>query len=351
MLVLVAMVAVAAQVVIAPFLTGPVVMALVIACAAKPGVDTLQRRGLPRSAAALAVTLLSGAVVVAVLAITVASLATQLPAILAQALQGAERLAPGDALAGLVRTIQPDLVGASRGVVTNVATIVGALITAAILTFFFLRDGPRWWSAVVGLAPEPRRADLGVSGTRAAEILNRSTLGTGVVSAIAGVLQFLMLTVLGLPLAVPIGVLTFFSGFIPYIGGFIVTAVVVLIAVAVGGPTTVLAVAVLTVVNNILIGNVVAPLVVGKTVNIHPAVVLLAAPVGAAIGGLAGLFLIVPTIAILQVTWRSFVALFEPLSAASAARHPAAQPRPPVDGPRPGRRERVDEALEGFGER
>jgi putative heme transporter len=139
-----------------------------------------------------------------------------------------------------------------------------------------------------------------------------------------------MLTVLGLPLAVPIGVLTFFSGFIPYIGGFIVTAVVVLIAVAVGGPATVVAVAALTVVNNILIGNVVAPLVLGKTINIHPAIVLLAAPVGAAIGGLAGLFLIVPSIAILQVTWRSIVAMFEPLPG-STVDDPAPPPEPQPD--------------------
>jgi predicted PurR-regulated permease PerM len=84
------------------------------------------------------------------------------------------------------------------------------------------------------------------------------------------------------------------------------------VAVAVGGPTTVVLVAILTVVNNIVIGNFVAPLVLGRTVNLHPAVVLLAAPVGAAIGGLVGLFLIVPSIAILGATWRSIVALFEP---------------------------------------
>jgi predicted PurR-regulated permease PerM len=219
---------------------------------------------------------------------------------------------PGDALAGLIGSIQPDLVESSRAVISNVAAVAVALVTAAILTFFFLRDGPGWWMRLLRLVPEGRRANLGASGATAARILNGSTLGTGLVSAIAGVLQFLMMTILGLPLAVPIGVLTFFGGFIPYIGGFIATALVVLVAVAVGSPTTVVLVAILSVVNNILIGNLIAPLVLGRTVHLHPAIVLLAAPVGASIGGLAGLFLIVPAIAILQATWKSIVALFVP---------------------------------------
>jgi predicted PurR-regulated permease PerM len=322
-LVLVVALAVAAQVVVAPFLTAPVVVALVVACAAKPGSDALQRRGLDRTASALLITVVSAAIVSAILGITLVSLATQLPAILDQARGGAQRLLPGEVLAEVVGSIQPDLAALSRALITNVVTVVAALVTAAILTFFFLRDGPRWWSALLDRVPDARRAELGRSGARAASILNGATLGTGLVSAIAGVLQFLMLAVLGLPLAVPIGVLTFFSGFIPYIGNFIVTGVVVLLAVAVGGPTTILAVGILTVVNNILIGNVVAPLVLGRTVNIHPAIVLLAAPLGASIGGLIGMFLIVPTIAVLQVTWRSIAALFMPLPVRTRGERPS----------------------------
>jgi predicted PurR-regulated permease PerM len=70
--------------------------------------------------------------------------------------------------------------------------------------------------------------------------------------------------------------------------------------------------AIFTVVINIVIGNFVAPLVLGKTVSIHPAIVLLAAPAGAAIGGLIGMFLIVPMIAIVMATWRSVIRLFDP---------------------------------------
>ena len=121
-----------------------------------------------------------------------------------------------------------------------------------------------------------------------------------------------MMTALGLPLALPVGVLTFFGGFIPYIGGAIATGLGFLIAIAFGSPATIALMAIFTVVINIVIGNFVAPLVLGKTVSIHPAIVLLAAPAGAAIGGLIGMFLIVPMIAIVMATWRSVIRLFDP---------------------------------------
>ncbi len=311
-LVIVGVLAVAAQTLVAPFLTAPVVVALVIACAAKPAFDAVRARGLGPTAAALAVTLTSALIVVAILVVTVSSLAQQLPAILDEAIAGAGRIVGGAGLTQVLEMVQGTLLDGSRALLENIASISLALVSAALLTFFFVRDGPGWWAALLDHLPAAHRRELGESGARAAMILNGSTFGTGVVSAIAGALQFVMMTVLGLPLAFPIGVLTFFGGFIPYIGGFIASGVAFLVAVAVGGPTTVALMAVLTVVNNILIGNFVAPLVLGRTVHVHPAVVLLAAPVGAAIGGLVGLILIVPAIAIFGATWRSIANLFDP---------------------------------------
>ncbi len=184
--------------------------------------------------------------------------------------------------------------------------------------------------------PADRREIVGESGAKAARILNGSTLGTGLVSLVAGTLQVLMMTLLGLPLAFPVGVLTFFGGFIPYIGGAVATGLGFLIAIAFGTPTTIVLMAIFTIVINVVIGNFVAPLVLGRTVSIHPAIVLLAAPAGAAIGGLIGMFLIVPMIAIFMATWRSVIRLFdpdedEPVGAAQEAPPepaPAARPSP-----------------------
>ena len=69
------------------------------------------------------------------------------------------------------------------------------------------------------------------------------------------------MVILGLPLAVPIGVLTFFGGFIPYIGTFITTALGFLVAVAFGSTQDIMIMFVYTIVFNLIQGNYVAPIV------------------------------------------------------------------------------------------
>jgi predicted PurR-regulated permease PerM len=311
-LVVIAVAAVAAQVLVAPVLSAPVVIALVVACAMHPAWKGLVARGVGPTQAALAITLLSGLVVALIAIVTFITVIRELPEILGEAADGAASIGIGATPGDLVGTIGPTLLANAGAIVSNVASISVALVTAAFLTFFFLRDGGGWWQRLLGRVPGDRREIVGSSGATAARILNGSTLGTGLVSVIAGTLQFLMMTVLGLPLAFPVGVLTFFGGFIPYIGGFIASGLAFLIAIAAGNPTTVALMAVFTVAINIFIGNFVAPFVLGKTVSVHPAVILLAAPAGAAIGGLVGMFLIVPVIAIVMATWRSVLRLFDP---------------------------------------
>ena len=60
-----------------------------------------------------------------------------------------------------------------------------------------------------------------------------------------------------------------------------------------------------TIVFNLVQGNIVTPLVYNRTVNLHPAVVLLAIPAGGAVAGIAGMFLAVPILAVIATTWRT----------------------------------------------
>ncbi len=106
---------------------------------------------------------------------------------------------------------------------------------------------------------------------------------------------------LGLPFAVPIAILSFIACFIPYIGGFVTTGLAFLIAVAYGTPPQIAIMFVYTIVFNLVQGNIVTPLVYSRTVSLHPAVVLLSIPAGAALAGIAGMFLIVPILAVISV--------------------------------------------------
>jgi predicted PurR-regulated permease PerM len=117
------------------------------------------------------------------------------------------------------------------------------------------------------------------------------------------------MVVLGLPYALPVFVLSFFLCFIPYIGGFISTGLAFLITVAVGSPFDIGVMIIWTLVFNIVTGNIVAPLVYGKTVHLHPAIVLVAIPAGSAIAGILGMFIVVPILGVVAVSWRTVLSV------------------------------------------
>jgi putative heme transporter len=135
------------------------------------------------------------------------------------------------------------------------------------------------------------------------------------------------MVLLGLPLALPLAVLAFLLGFIPYIGSFIATGLAFLVAIAVGTPEDIVIMAIYTIVMNIVQGNFVAPIVYSRAVNLHPAVVLMAIPAGSEVAGILGMFLAVPFIGVIAATWRTVLDVF--------ASHADASPVTPPPEPEP----------------
>src|SRR4029077_12479509 len=140
---------------------------------------------------------------------------------------------------------------------------------------------------------------------RAFNVLGGYMLGTGAISVFGAATQFLIMTILGIPLALPLAILAVFGGFIPYIGSLITTGLAFLVTVATGSPHDILIMAIFTIVFNIVQGNIVAPIVYSRVVSLHPAVILVAIPAGNAIAGVIGMFLVVPFLGVIATTWRT----------------------------------------------
>jgi putative heme transporter len=119
------------------------------------------------------------------------------------------------------------------------------------------------------------------------------------------------MVVLGLPFALPLAVLALFAGFIPYVGGFIATTLAFFVAVSTGDTTDIVIMFIYTIVFNIIQGNFVTPLVYGKAVSLHPAIVLMAVPIGNALAGIVGMFLVVPVAGVIATTWRAVLQTIE----------------------------------------
>jgi predicted PurR-regulated permease PerM len=182
-------------------------------------------------------------------------------------------------------------------------------ILSALLAFYFLPDGVDLWARMLGRVRDDVAPEVNAAATRAFDVLGGYMIGTGAISFVGAASQFVIMVVLGIPLALPVFVLSFILCFIPYIGGFISTGIAFLITLAVGSTADIAIMAVWTVVFNIVTGNIVTPLVYGRTVHLHPAVVLVAIPAGAGVAGILGMFLVVPALAVVAATWRTVLAV------------------------------------------
>jgi len=297
-----------------PLIVIPLVLAAVAAATMAPGVAALKRRGLTPTTAALAMTVGGFGLILIILVLTLAALAGPIRDIVDGGVAGAgkvdDALAAGESLASVIAAFAEPILEAVAAVIRGLAGLGISVVLGAILTFFLLRDGAIGFEAVTKPLARWRHDDLETAAHRATSVLGNYMIGTGAISAVGAASQFLIMAILGVPLAWPLAVLSFLGGFIPYIGSLLTTGLAFLVTVALGTTQDIVVMAVFTLVFNIVQGNIVAPLVYGRAVSIHPAVVLLAIPAGGAIAGIAGMFLAVPVIGVVAATWRTALRVF-----------------------------------------
>ncbi len=178
------------------------------------------------------------------------------------------------------------------------------LLLALVLTFFFIKDGPRWvpWlAAQTGPRAAPHVAALSQkTWSTLSEFIKQQALVGFVDAFFIGV----GLWILDVPLVIPLAVLTFFGAFIPIIGAFVAGAFAVLIALVDQGFTVALIVFGIVLLVQQIEGNVLQPIIQGRGFNLHAAVVILAVTAGGSLFGIVGAFLGVPVAALIAVTYR-----------------------------------------------
>ncbi len=316
-----------------PLVVLPVIIALILTATVEPSVTWLVARGRSRGRAA-AIALGGGTLIVfAALALAVVALVHQVPELTSTVTTGATTAdASADGLLGLpsdaIASGAAQMAQTILGMADQLAALITVTVLGILLAFYFLRDGGRLWGSVAGHLQPETEPEMRAAGSRAFDVLGGYMIGTGAISFVGAASQWVIMVVLGLPLAFPVFVLSFFLGYIPYIGGFISTGIAFLIAVAVGDPIDVLIMGIWTIVFNLVAGNIVSPLVYGRTVHIHPAIVLVAIPAGSAIAGPIGMFIVVPAIGIVAATWRTVVSL---MSRAQARGVPDQAPQGTLD--------------------
>jgi predicted PurR-regulated permease PerM len=216
---------------------------------------------------------------------------TPLPVSSAEVADAIDRLQ--QQLSASIDTLTRRLVGGAL-VALEVAT---ALLLTVVVLFFLLKDGERIWGWLVGLVPSARRDDTRAAGHMAWDAVAGFVRGQTLVAAFDAVLIGAALAVIGVPLVIPLAVLTFFGAYVPVIGATVTGLLAVLVALAAEGPVDALAVLGAILVVQQLEGNVFGPVVVGRAVDVHPLAVLLGVTAGGVLAGLIGVMLAAPTVA------------------------------------------------------
>lgn len=182
------------------------------------------------------------------------------------------------------------------------------LVLIPVLSFFFLKDAEQFRNSALQMLPRGRwrwRGDeffQDISGALAAYVRAQLTacLFIGIVCSIGFAL-------LGLPSPLVLGFIAGIFEFVPLVGPLLIAVLVAFVATLHAGPFSALMVILFLGVLRIVQDYIVYPKLIGQGIHLHPLAVIIAILAGAELGGIAGIFLAIPAVAILTVGYKHWL--------------------------------------------
>ena len=177
--------------------------------------------------------------------------------------------------------------------ISELASLAGFASLTALSLFFLVKDGPQlrsWVERHSGVPAAVARVITGAmlralrgyfGGVTAIAAFNALVIGVGAL-------------IIGVPLAGTIAIVTFVGAFVPYLGAWIAGGLAVLLALGGPGPEAALAMAVVALLANGALQQVVQPLAFGAALGLHPLAVLVVTIAGGSLFGMIGLILAAP---------------------------------------------------------
>lgn len=178
--------------------------------------------------------------------------------------------------------------------VTAATEFLTGIVLIIVLLFFFLKDGSKICNFALRWFRGDTRAKLAESIDRSSAVLGGYVRGTATVALVDAALIGIGLALVGVPLAVPLAVIVFIGGFIPVVGATVAGILAAAVTVVTTGPLEALIVIAIVIAVNQIEGNLLQPVVMGRTLSLHPLIVLLALTIGTIVGGIFGAILAVP---------------------------------------------------------
>lgn len=239
-----------------------------------------------------------------------------------------------DALKGFATSAAESVSGVLQGMLTWV-TSLHWLILIPVLSFFLLKDAESFRRSALQMLPRGRwrwRGDeffQDVSSTLAA--YTRAQLTACVFIGVVCTIGF---TLLDLPSPLVLGFMAGFFEFVPLVGPLSLAVIAAVVAALHAGRFSAFLVLLFLGVLRIIQDYIVYPRLIGQGIHLHPLAVIIAILSGAELAGVSGIFLAIPVVAILTVSYRHWLEhrgsegiadLLDPASASTEAQLDAAE--------------------------
>lgn len=293
----------------------PVIIALILAAAVSPVTRLMVRHRVPAALATVIAMVLGIGILLAVIGLVALAVANQWATLVKAASDGIDQVQqfvkdgglPVDstqiekATAAAASYLTSGAFGSSAlAGLSAVGSIATGLFLVIVVLFFFLKDGPMIWRFLTGFLPVAQRVRAERIGHRSVGVLGAYVRGTAGVALVDTVFIGAGLLILQVPLAIPLSVVVFVTAFIPIVGATAAGVIAALVALVTNGPVVAIIVVGIVIVVNQLEGNLLQPLIMGRSLSLHPLVILLALTAGTIVGGIIGAVLAVP---LTSVAW------------------------------------------------
>ena len=299
-------------------------VAIFLALALNPAVESLQRRGVARRGLAVGIVFIGAVlVIVAIAATIIPTLVSQVNDFVDAVPGYVEDLTAGRGKLGflerdyqITERVREALgeggaskllgfSGTALAVTKGVVTAVIATVTIAFLTFFMLLEGPAWVERFYSLLPAEQQPRWRKIGHDIYDTIGGYVTGNLAISLIAGVVSTAVLLALDVPFAVALGLLVAILDLIP-LAGATIAAILVTTVAFLDSTTSGVIVLIFFILYQQLENHVLQPIVYGRTVKLSPLAVLIAVLIGAELAGVVGALAAIPvagTIQVILVDW------------------------------------------------
>jgi putative heme transporter len=294
------------RIIVLPFVFGAIVATLL-----EPVARWLRNHRLPRPLAAVISVVLGLGVITGLVALFVVGIVGELPE-LGRAMQSGYRdmvqlllhspidVTPGDVERWIdeqMDNLQEQAGSMAQQLMTSVVAVgqvLAMFVITIVFALFFAWDGDRQFERCVRILPERHQHHAREMGRRVWGTVAGYIRGMFVIAAFDAVFFGIALWIIGVPLVLPIMLLTFVGAFVPFVGAIAATAVAALVGLADDGLATAGFVILAGTIVQQVESNLLHPLVMGRTVRLHPAVILFVITAGAILAGIPGVFLAIP---------------------------------------------------------